>query len=284
MTNTMQGKTVIVTGATAGIGFETARVLAGKGAQVVIISRSPERCRMAADQIKSDTGNNKVHFIAADLSYTAGIQDAAYQFKRHFTRLDVLVNNAGAFFDRRMVNTDGHEMTFALNHLNYFLLTHLLLDVLKTSSPARVVNVSSDAHRGVTLNFDDLQNEKNYQGFKAYGQSKLCNVLFTYELAHRLDGTRVTANALHPGFVSTKFATNNGPLYALGMRLMSFLAKSPQKGAQTSIYLASAPEVEGVNGKYFTDSREVDSSPASYDRASAERLWQTSLLLIGQSM
>lgn len=284
MTDTMQGKTVIVTGATAGIGFETARALAGKGAQVVIISRSPERCRMAAEQIKSDTGNAKVHFIAADLSYTAGIQDAAYQFKRHFTRLDVLVNNAGAFFDKRMVNTDGYEMTFALNHLNYFLLTHLLLDVLKTSSPARVVNVSSDAHRGMTLNFDDLQNEKNYQGFKVYGQSKLCNVLFTYELARRLDGTRVTANALHPGFVATKFATNNGPLYTLGMRLMGFLAKSPQKGAQTSIYLACAPEVEGVNGKYFTDLRAVDSSPASYDRASAERLWQASLSLIGQAM
>lgn len=284
MPNTMQGKTVIVTGATAGIGFETARALAGMGAQVVIISRSPERCRMAAEQIKSDTGNAKVHFITADLSYTAGVQEAAYQFKRHYTRLDVLVNNAGALFNTRMVNTDGNEMTFALNHLNYFLLTHLLLDVLKTSSPARVVNVSSDAHRGVTLNFDDLQNEKNYQGFKVYGQSKLCNVLFTYELARRLEGTRVTANALHPGFVATNFATNNGRLYTIGMRLMSFLAKSPQKGAQTSIHLASSPEVEGVNGKYFTNLQAVESSPISYNRPTAEQLWQVSLALIGQSM
>ncbi len=284
MTNTMQGKIVIVTGATAGIGFETAHALAGMDAQVVIISRSPERCQMAAERIKAETGNNRVHFIAADLSYTAGIQDAAYQFKRHYTRLDVLVNNAGAFFDKRMVNTDGYEMTFALNHLNYFLLTHLLLDMLKTNAPARVVNVSSDAHRGVELDFNDLQNEKNYQGFRVYAQSKLANVLFTYELARRLEGSRVTANALHPGFVSTNFATNNGPLYALGMRLMGFLAQSPQKGAQTSIHLASAPEVEGMSGKYFTNSKPVDSSPASYDRPVAEQLWKTSLALIGESL
>lgn len=284
MSNTMQGKTVIVTGATAGIGFETARALAEKGAQVVIISRSPERCQMTAERIRSETGNARVHFIAADLSYTAGIQEAAYQFKRHYSRLDVLVNNAGAFFDRRMVNTDGYEMTFALNHLNYFLLTHLLLDVLKSSSPARVINVSSDAHRSASLNFDDLQNEKNYRGFQVYGQSKLCNVLFTYELARRLEGARVTVNALHPGLVATNFAANNGPLYALGMRLVSFLAKSPQKGAQTSIHLACAPDVEGISGKYFTDSRAVKSSPASYDRSSAEQLWTTSLSLIGQSL
>lgn len=284
MTDTMQGKTVIVTGATAGIGFETARALASMGAQVVIISRSPERCQMAAEQIKSETGNHRVHFIAADLSYTAGVQEAAYQFKRQFTRLDVLVNNAGAYFHRRMVNTDGYEMTFALNHLNYFLLTHLLLDVLKASSPARVVNVASDGHYGVSLDFDDLQNEKNYQGFRAYRQSKLCNVLFTYELARRLEGSQVTANALHPGFVATNFGSDIGPIYPLIKRLLGFLAKSPQKGAQTSIYLASAPELEGVSGKYFRNSEPVESSPLTYDRPTAERLWQTSLLLIGKAM
>jgi len=272
----------VVTGATAGIGFETARALAGMGAKVVIISRSRERCQGAVQQIKEETGNQHIEYIASDLSHMAGVQQAAYDFKRNYPKLDVLINNAGAFFSSRLLSADGYEMTFALNHLNYFLLTQLLLDVLKSSAPARIVNVASDAHRGAQIHFDDLQSEKNYQGFRAYGQSKLANVLFTYELSRKLEGSRVTTNALHPGFVATNFATNNGPVYKFVMRLGSFLARSPQKGAQTSIYLASSPAVENISGKYFSDSKAIDSDPVTYDQNAAARLWQTSLALIGK--
>ena len=278
----MAGKLCLVTGATAGIGFETARALAGMGAKVIIVSRSRERCQGAIQQIIKETGNQQVDYIASDLSHMAGVQQAAYDFKRNYPKLDVLVNNAGAYFSSRLVSADGYEMTFALNHLNYFLLTQLLLDVLKASGPARIVNVSSDAHRGAQINFDDLQNKKNYQGFRAYGQSKLANVFFTFELARKLEGSHVTTNALHPGFVATNFATNNGPIYKFAMRLGSFLARSPEKGAQTSIYLASSPAAEGVSGKYFSDSKAVDSDPSTYDQTTAARLWQASLELIGK--
>jgi NAD(P)-dependent dehydrogenase (short-subunit alcohol dehydrogenase family) len=171
-------------------------------------------------------------------------------------------------------------MTFALNHLNYFHLTILLLDVLKTSGASRVINVSSMAHQGARINFDDLQFEKNYQGMTAYGQSKLANVLFTYELARKLEGTRVTANALHPGFVNTGFAKNNNWIVKAGMALLRPIQRSPEKGAQTSIHLAASSELDGVTGKYFVDSKAVPSDPASYNRASAERLWQISLEMI----
>jgi NAD(P)-dependent dehydrogenase (short-subunit alcohol dehydrogenase family) len=230
--------------------------------------------------IKKETGNEQVEFIVADLATKAGVQHAAHEFKKRHTHLDVLLNNAGAMFMSRQVTEDNIEMTIALNHLNYFHLTALLLDVLKASGPARVVNVSSDAHRGGKINLDDLQLQKGYSGMGAYSQSKLANVLFTYELARKLQGTQVTSNALHPGFVNTGFAKNNGGLFKLAMGLLSPVQKKVAEGAQTSIYLASSPEVEGLSGKYFTDCKAVDSDPASYDTGTAEKLWQLSLELI----
>lgn len=280
MTETLTGKIILVTGATNGIGLAAARELARMGAQLVLVSRSPEKCASAAGAIRQETGNENVEHIAADLSTRAGVQYTAHEFKKRHTRLDVLLNNAGAMFMSRQLSADGIEMTIALNHLSYFHLTNLLLDVLKVSEAARVVNVSSDAHRGGKINLADLQLQKGYSGFGAYSQSKLANVLFTYELARKLEGTSITSNALHPGFVNTGFAKNNGGFFKLAMGLMAPMQKKVDDGAKTSIYLASSPEVSGVSGKYFTDCKAVDSDPASYDRQTAEKLWQISLELI----
>jgi retinol dehydrogenase-14 len=281
METSMQAKTVLVTGGTNGIGLVTARELARMGAQVTIVSRNAEKCASVAEAIRTKTGN-PVDFIAADLSTLAGINEAAASFKQRHTRLHVLVNNAGAMFVRRKLSADGYEMTFALNHLNYFLLTILLLDLLKASAPARIVNVSSGSHLGASLDFANLQGEKHYRGMQAYGQSKLTNVLFTYELARRLEGTGVTANALHPGTVATGFARNNGLVFDIGTKFAGLFFRKPEQGAQTSIYLASSPEVEGVTGKYFFDCQAVDSSPLSHDQVLANRLWQISLELTGK--
>jgi retinol dehydrogenase-14 len=280
METSMLAKTVLVTGGTNGIGLVTARELARMGAQVTIVSRNAEKCAKVAEAIRTKTGN-PVDFIAADLSTLAGINEAAAAFKhRHtHTHLQVLVNNAGALFFRKELTSDGYERTFALNHLNYFLLTILLLDLLKASAPARIVNVSSGAHLKASIDFDNLQGEESYQMMKAYGQSKLANVLFTYELARRLKGSGVTVNALHPGTVATGFARNNGLLFNLGTKVAGLFFRKPAQGAQTSIYLASSPEVEGVTGKYFFDCQAVESSPLSHDQALAERLWQVSLKL-----
>jgi NAD(P)-dependent dehydrogenase (short-subunit alcohol dehydrogenase family) len=272
----LTGKTCVVTGASSGIGFETARELTRRGARVTLLSRSAERCQAAAARIRQETGNPEVDFIAADLSSLAEIRRAAEEILRREERLDVLVNNAGGFFWKRRETVDGLELTFALNHLSYFLLTNLLLERLKASAPGRIVCVSSDAHRGAKLNFDDLQNKRKYAGFRTYAQSKLMNVLFTYELSRRLEGSRVTANALHPGFVASGFGKNNGLLFRLAMPLAQLGAISPQEGARTSITLASSPEVEGVSGKYFTREKEVKSDPASYDEQSARWLWDVS--------
>jgi NAD(P)-dependent dehydrogenase (short-subunit alcohol dehydrogenase family) len=275
----MRDKICVVTGASSGIGFVTARELARQGAKVTLVSRSAERCQAAAEHIRQETGNPEVDFVAADLSYLAEIRRAAEELLERHERLDVLVNNAGGFFMKRAETVDGLEQTFALNHLNYFLLTHLLLERIRASAPARIVCVSSDAHRGRRINLDDLQSKLNYAGFRAYGQSKLMNVLFTYELSRRLEGSGVSANALHPGFVATGFAKNNGLLFRLAMPLVQLGALSPEEGARTSITLASSAEVEGVSGKYFTRERAVQSDPASYDEQTARRLWDASLEL-----
>lgn len=277
----MQGKTVLITGATNGIGKEAAKSLARMGAHVVIVGRSREKTQAVLNEIKSSGGS--VDMLLADLSSLDEVRRLATEFKSKYSRLDVLINNAGAFFTSRQESVDGYEMTFALNHLAYFLLTNLLLDVLKDSAPARIVNVSSDAHRGGKLNFDDLQNKANYGrgGFAVYSQSKLANVLFTYELARRLTGTQVTTNALHPGFVATGFGHNNGGLVSLMLSVMQrFVAISEEQGAQTIIYLASSPEVEGVTGQYFDKSKSVRSSNESYDEAAARRLWEASEQLV----
>src|SRR4030095_3796534 len=200
-----------------------------------------------------------------------------------FSRRGVLLDNSGAFIAKRSLSVDGIEMTLALNHLAYFLLTHLLLDTLTATPPARIVNVSSDAHRKAQFEFADPQGVHCYRGWRAYCQSKLANLLFTYELARRLAGTGVTANAVHPGFVATGFCRNNRGLVCLGVWLAQFTALTPEQGAETLIYLATSPEVAGVTGTYFVNKRSVESSAASYDQAAAQRLWQLSVELTGLS-
>ena len=277
MDTTMQGKTCVVTGATNGIGEATALGLARMGATVIGIGRSRAKCAETAERIKRLTGDEQVAFFIADLSVQEQVRHLAETIQRHYARLDVLVNNAGAYFTSRQESADGIEMTWALNHLNYFLLTNLLLDLLKASAPSKVICVSSDAHRGASIRFDDPEYKKGYSGFTVYGHSKLANVLFTYELARRLEGTYVTANALHPGFVASGFGMNNGGLMSVAMRVVQhFGARSPEKGARTGLYLASSPQVENVTGQYFADERALKSSPASYDRAAAARLWTLS--------
>lgn len=277
MLASMQGKTALITGATAGIGREAARQLAAAGAKVVIVSRNPQKCVTVAEQIKAQTSNVAVSSIAADLSTRNGVQQAAYEFKKRHTHLDILVNNVGAYFLSRQLSADGIEMNFALNHLGYFHLTTLLLDLLKSSGAARIINVASGAHRGQKLDFDDLQMEKNYNHFTAYGRSKLCNLLFTYELARRLGETPLTVNAVDPGLVATEFAKNNGLLARLGMNLLKPIARSPKSGAESIFYLAVSHEVRGQTGKYFKDKIAVPSDPASYDIEAAARLWDVSL-------
>ena len=277
----MAGKICLVTGATSGIGRFTALGLARLGATVVVGGRSPERCSETVDWIKEETGNPSVQHILADLSSQQEVRGLATEFKERFSRLDVLVNNAGAIMLSRRISVDGIELSYALNHLSYFILTNLLLDVLESSAPARIINVSSSSHRRSNINFDDLQGQRRYGGYRAYAQSKLANVLFTYELARRLEGTGVTANVLHPGLVATNFLANNGAWGRFLCFLMHLRAINAVKGAQTSIYLASSHEVEGVNGKYFEKSRSVRSSRASYDETTASRLWDVSAELTG---
>jgi retinol dehydrogenase-12 len=277
----MQDKICLVTGATSGIGRVTAQALAQQGATVVIAARHPERGAATVRQITQETGNSQVELLIADLSVQAQVRQLAEEFQHRFARLDVLVNNAGALFTKRLPSAEGLEMTFALNHLNYFLLTNLLLDTLKASAPARIVNVSSDAHRRTRIDFADLQGEHRYNGWRAYCQSKLANLLFTYELARQLETTGVTANAMHPGFVATGFGRNNRGLFALFIRLAQLTALSPEQGAETLIYLAASPEVDGVTGTYVVKKRAVKSSRESYDQAAAQRLWQLSAELTG---
>jgi NAD(P)-dependent dehydrogenase (short-subunit alcohol dehydrogenase family) len=269
-------KIYLVTGATAGVGKATARILAEKGGTVVVVSRNADKCAATAEEIKQTTGNGGVAFIQADLSSQQDIGRLARQFLDRYSRLDALVNNAGALFTSRQVSVDGIEMTWALNHLNYFLLTHLLMPVLKAAPAARVVNVSSDAHRMARLNFDDLEGKKRYSGWMAYGQSKLANIMFTYELARRLSGTAITTNALHPGLVASDFGVNNGLFGRLYRKVANLFALKPEEGAQTSIYLATSPEVEGITGRYFEKCKEKPSSSVSYDQDDWTRLWQVS--------
>lgn len=279
----MSSKVYLVTGATAGIGLVTARELARTGATIVGVGRHSEKSAAVAKQIREQTGNPNVEFLLADLSVQKQVRALAQTFRERYARLDVLINNAGAVYLNRQESAEGLELTFALNHLSYFLLTNLLLDMLKASAPARIVNVASRAHiRTPGLNFNDLQNKRGYLGMNVYNQSKLCNVLFTYELAQRLAGTQVTVNALHPGVVATNFFINNGFLGQLARPIINLISISPEEGAKTTLYLATSPAVQGVTGKYFDDrQREIPSSKASYDRAAQLRLWQASEQLTG---
>jgi retinol dehydrogenase 12 len=274
----------MVTGATAGIGLETARQLAEMGAEVVIIGRNDEHLKNAVESIRQSVGNAKITPLKADLSSVQDIRKLADEFLSRYNRLDVLVNNAGGFFYSREKSPEGYEMTFALNHLNYFLLTNLLLDVLKKTArekgEARIVNVSSGASMGGHINFDDLQNEHGYSGWRAYSQSKLATILFTKELARRLDGAPVTVNALHPGFVASNFGHNNGPVIGTILKLSQFLAKKPAEGAETSVYLASSSEVAGKTGGYYAESEPAKPPEAANDPATAAHLWEVSERLV----
>jgi NAD(P)-dependent dehydrogenase (short-subunit alcohol dehydrogenase family) len=284
-TISMQGKVVLVTGATQGIGLAAAQALGRLGAKLVLVGRNPQRCQAAADRVRAAAPGTEVETLLADLSRRADVNRLADQVLSRLDRLDVLVNNAGGFFLRREVTAEGHEMTFALNHLAYFLLTVRLLDLLKQTAAeqgqARVVSVASEAQRGGRLNFEDLQSERGYAGFRAYSQSKQANILFTQELARRLAGTGVTANAMHPGFIASGFAKNNGWLVGLGMKLLAPFSKKPEEGAETVVYLASSPEVSGLSGMYFIDCRPVHPGQAASDPEGARRLWEVSEKLAG---
>ena len=281
-TPSMTGKTVLITGGTGGIGKATAIGLSRLGARVGITGRDRARAEAAAANIVRASGNPAVDVFAADLSSQAEVRRLAGEVLAAYPHLDVLVNNVGGFWAHRHATADGLEHTFALNHLAPFLLTTLLLERLKASAPARVVTVSSGAQSMGRIDFDDLMGERKYSGQGAYNQSKLANVMFTYELARRLEGSGVTATVLHPGVTSTAFGSEDtargwGPVIAV---LRPFM-KSPERGADTPVYLASSPEAEGVTGRYFANRRTKESHKSSYDSATTARLWQVSADLVG---
>jgi NAD(P)-dependent dehydrogenase (short-subunit alcohol dehydrogenase family) len=277
----LNGRTCMITGASSGIGRATALALARMGARLVLVCRSRERGEETIAEIGAQTGNRDTVLMLADLSAQQSIRQLAREFLATDRPLHVLVNNAGVVNLRRELTVDGIETVFAVNHLAYFLLTLLLLDRLKASAPARIVNVASDAHRFGAMNFDDLGGQHRYRTMRIYGQSKLANILFTYELARRLRGTPVTVNCLHPGTVATGLGQNNGAWAKVLTRMLSPFFRTPESGAATSIYLASSAAVDGVSGKYFSNCKEARSSPASHDEEAARRLWEISARMTG---
>ena len=280
----MEGKTVLITGGSDGIGYAAARELARMGWAVVIVGRNAAKTSAAVDRIIRETGNPAVSFLLADLSSQAEVRILAEQVKERAPRLDVLVNNAGAVFFSERRSVDGIEMTFALNHLGYFLLTTLLLDLLERSATSRIVNVSSSSHfSAADFRLEELADPKIKAGYRGYGRSKLCNILFTYELARRLEGSGVTVNALHPGLVRTRIARNNGLFGRMVNLMIGIRGVSARKGAETLVYLATSDEAEGITGKYFEDCRAVPSSDLSYDALLASDLWELSERLTAPS-
>jgi NAD(P)-dependent dehydrogenase (short-subunit alcohol dehydrogenase family) len=265
--NNMDVKTILVTGATDGIGKQTAIELARQGAKVLVHGRDKVKGARVLDEINRDNCNENLVLYLADFSSFADIKRMAEEIKREQSELHVLINNAGTFSKKRLLTKDGLEMTFAVNHLATFLLTMLLLDLLKASRPARIVNVASGAHRNISaIDFDNLQGEKSYDGFEAYGLSKLGNVLFTNELARRLEGSGVSVNSLHPGVINT------------GLQRISYDldGESVEEGARTSVYLAASPEVEGITGKYYSRMAEKNTSELAQDKALQEKFWKVS--------
>jgi retinol dehydrogenase-12 len=280
----MAEKIFLVTGATDGIGRVTALKLAQTGVKIILVGRNAAKGERVIAEIKRVSGNAEIEFELADLSSQQDIRALANRLDDRLPHLDVLVNNVGAWFNRRAMSPDGIEMTFALNHLGYFLLTGLLLETLTRAPAARIVNVSSMAHRGRQIDFDDPQGAANYSGWRAYQASKLANILFTYHLAEKLADRGVSVNCLHPGFVASKFAHNNGGwLKWMMIIVQQLVAINEEKGARTSAYLAMAPEVAGVSGKYFVKSRVTESAAVSHDSDVQARLWRLSEELTGLS-
>ena len=272
----MEGKLCLITGATDGIGKETAKCLAEFNARLILVGRDQSKGESVRNELVVQTGNDQIDIMTADLSNMNAIQNLSAEIHKKHNKLNVLINNVGAFFSKREITDEGFEKTFALNHLGYFLLTKLLLDLIKKSTDARIVNVSSRAHAGSTINFDDPQGEKDFSGWSAYKQSKLMNIMFTYKLAELLQNTQITVNTLHPGFVRTRFGDNNDGMVGIGLKLAKKIgAISIKKGAATSVFLASSPTVKGVTGKYFVKCKPEKSSAASYNKSNIDRLWKT---------
>lgn len=284
-TGAMAGKTCVVTGATSGIGLETAAGLASEGALTVIVSRTTERGMAAKKKIEARAAHGgRVDLVLADLFVQSDIRKLASQINAFYPRVDVLVNNAGLLIGKRSLTPDGIESTFALNHLGYFLLTNLLLDKIKASAPARIVNVSSEAHWAAKWEWDNLQGERKWREFRAYGNSKLANLLFTFELARRLEGSGVTVNALHPGLVRSRMGSTASPALRVLAKVGSPIMISSKRGADTVIWAASAQEPAGATGRYYIRRRESNSSLISRDRGVQERLWEVSERLTGLSV
>ena len=280
----LMGKRCVVTGGTGGIGLVTTRRLVEMGADVIVVGRDTGRGLTAKQAIREATGRDGVEFLQADLADLDAVRSVAETISNQWDHIDILVNNAGGMFGKRQTNSQGMDMTFALNHLGYFLLTALLLPKLHAAPErSRIVNVASEAHRRVKLNFDDLQSEKSYRGWLAYCRSKLANLLFTQELARRLDPLRVTVNALHPGFVATDIGVSHSLMPAFAWWLVKFAAISPEQGAETSVYLASSSEMADANGLYFNKCKPVKPSPAALDGEAAQRLWDVSVRLTGMT-
>lgn len=266
----------MVTGGNSGIGKETAVGLASLGGNVVIVCRNKNKGEAAWAEVKAKSRSENVDLMFADLSSCESVRTLAGSFKAKYGKLDVLVNNAGEILSKRHVTVDGLERTFASNHLGHFLLTNLLLDTIEASTPARIINITSEAHRGAKIHFDDLQGEKNYSAFRAYGQAKLANVLFTYELARKLEGAGVGVNCLHPGVVRTGFGHDDSGLMSVVIWIASPFFKSAEKAARAVIRLATSPELGSASGKYFSGMKEARSSEESYDQETARRLWEVS--------
>jgi NAD(P)-dependent dehydrogenase (short-subunit alcohol dehydrogenase family) len=280
MPNDLKGRIALVTGATGGIGRQSALELARLGAHVIIVGRDEKKCERVTREIQEASGNRQVDFLVADLSSMEEVRRLAQQVKQRYGRLNVLLNNAGGVNMKRFLTADGYERTFALNHLTYFLLTQLLLPELEKGAPARIVNVSSGAHKGPQIDFDDVMAERFYSAWLQYGRSKLANILFTREQARRLLGKPITVNCLHPGFVASDFLSKGG-VWSLLKPIAYLFAIDEVKGARTSVYVASSPEVEGVTGKYFFKCREATPSRQARDDEAAKKLWEVSERLTG---
>ncbi len=273
----VKDRNCIVTGATSGIGEATARGLLNAGASVTMVVRSAEKAQRTATSLRNETGNPAIDFVLCDFASFASIRTAAAEILERMQRIDVLINNAGVVNLERELTQDGLEAVYGVNHLGYFLFTNLLLARIRESAPARIINVASHAHKFAKIDFDDLEGERNWGSMSAYGQSKGCNILFTRELARRLEGSGVTANSLHPGGVSTGLGANNQGLFSqLIHPIAMFFMKSPDKGARTSIHLATSAEVTDVSGRYFANCREVSSTGQTRDMELAARLWEIS--------